>query len=1228
MHNKMRRRRSVMGGPVACAMERLDARVFLSLSAGGGEIPVNTATAGDQRTSAIATESNGDFVVTWSSSTGDGSGSAIFARRYNSNGSALGSQFLVNTTTLNSQGSPAIAMDSDGDFVIAWTDSGSGYGEIRGQRFNSAGVVQGTEFKVNTYTTGEQVSPAVAMDAAGDFVVAWTSYGQDGSYYGVYAQRYNSAGAAQGVEFKINNLTANSQSNAKVAMSATGDFVVAWTGYTAGGGGYDTYARRYSAAGVAQGGDVRVNSFTPNSQGSPAVAMDASGDYVVAWDSTNQDGHLSGVFAQRYSAQGVPQGVEFKVNTYTTSAQRVPSAAMDADGDFVVTWMSLQDGGSYGIYAQAYNAVGVPQGAEFKVNTYTISNQLSPAVAMAAEGEVVVAWESAQDGSGYGIYAQRYITLPTVEAVSINGRSVLPYEVHESLSQIVVRFSENVSDSGGTTGVNSVTNPANWLITRNGADITGNVSITYGFNPAVNRFEAVLTLSQTFTNGNFLLKAKDNIRDVNGNPLDGNNDSVPGGSFLLPFSLQAMGARDGEFNVNLPFPSEIQTLPAVASNASGAYVAVWQTFGQDFISYGIYAQRYNRAGVPQGGEFRVNTVYTGAQTAPDVAMDAAGNFVVTWDSSTQEGDPGVYAQRYNSAGVAQGTEFRVNQVTNSSQFESSIAMGPTGNFVVAWTSSIQDGNGLGIYATVFDSAGIRQVNEFRVNTFTTGNQYKPSVAVDGTGSYVVAWQSHLQDGNGLGIFARRYNSSNVPQSSEFKVNSYTNGDQSEPAVATDGDGDFVVAWQSNLQDGDGMGVYAQRYDAAGAAQSGEFRVNSHTTNTQEEVSASMDSAGNFVIAWQSNLQDQSETGVYAKRFTAAGAAQSEFKVNTTTSGIQQDSDVAMDGNGNFMVVWRGAGNFDGNGIFAQRYAFRNTPTVATLTDTPDPVFSGNSFTLSAGGTSADGGPVTSVSFFRESNGDPGLQIGVFGDTPVGTDTTLSGGFWSISVSTALLSAGTYTYWAQAGDEAGDGNGLIGTPASTANTVDPPPGPVVLSSEFGYQTSPHTLKFTFDRDVSTTFGSNDVTLERIGGGSVPAFSMFTPGPAGTNSYTLTMQSLFLNGNYRATINASGVTDGGNPMAANYVFDFFIQAGDANHDRKVDVLDLIVLSNNWLGSGKNYSQSDFNYDGLVNQTDLGIMAQHWQQNLAAAAPSLPAVPTAVRTPVRAPTRTPTRVIDLVQ
>src|SRR5437867_1763175 len=264
----------------------------------------------------------------------------------------------------------------------------------------------GPEFRVNTTTADEQSSPSVAADADGDFVVAWQSYLQDGSGFGVYAQRYNAAGVAQGGEFRVNTTTASEQASPSVADDAHGDFEVAWQSLQQHGDGYGVDAQRDNAAGVeqggrrrdnavgrAQGGDFRVNTTLIGKQRSPDMGAQGEGAFVVVWESFGQDGSGGGMYAQRYNAAGVAQGGEFRVNTTTASDQASPSVAADADGDFVVAWQSyLQDGSGYGVYAQRYNAAGVAQGGEFRVNTTTAGSQASPSVAADADGDFVVAW--------------------------------------------------------------------------------------------------------------------------------------------------------------------------------------------------------------------------------------------------------------------------------------------------------------------------------------------------------------------------------------------------------------------------------------------------------------------------------------------------------------------------------------------------------------------------------------------------------------------------------------------------------------------------------------------------------------------------------------------------------------------------------------------------------------------------------------------------------------------
>ncbi len=168
---------------------------------------------------AVALDADGDAVVVYSSSQ-DGSGTGVSAQRLSSSGTKVGTEIQMNTHTTDYQWYPAVAADSDGDALVVWTSAtqdGSYYG-VYGQRLNNEGTKIGGEFQINTYTTSQQLYPSVAVDADGDSVVVWNSYGQDGSDDGIYGQRFNSSGAKVGVEFQVNTFTTGRQDHPIVAM--------------------------------------------------------------------------------------------------------------------------------------------------------------------------------------------------------------------------------------------------------------------------------------------------------------------------------------------------------------------------------------------------------------------------------------------------------------------------------------------------------------------------------------------------------------------------------------------------------------------------------------------------------------------------------------------------------------------------------------------------------------------------------------------------------------------------------------------------------------------------------------------------------------------------------------------------------------------------------------------------------------------------------------------------
>jgi hypothetical protein len=350
---------------------------------------------------------------------------------------------------------------------------------------------------------------------------------------------------------------------------------------------------------------------------------------------------------------------------------------------------------------------------------------------------------------------------------------------------------------------------------------------------------------------------------------------------------------------------------------------VWES-NQDGSNYGVFGQRYASSGTPVGPEFRVNTYTTGFQSFPSVAADSSGNFVVVWRSFGQDGSAdGVFGQRYASSGTPVGPEFRVNTYTTNYQFSPSVAADSSGNFVVVWQSFGQDGPDNGVFGQRYASAGGLLGSEFPVNTFTTNNQDHPSVAADSSGNFVVVWQSPLQDGSGGGVFGQRYASSGSALGPEFRVNTYTTGEQRFPSVAVDTSGNFVIVWDSATQDGSGESVFGQRYAGSGAPLGPEFRVNSYTTGFQGYPSVAVDASGNFVVVWHGPGQDEYPSfGVFGQRYASSGSPLGpEFHVNTYTTNGQRDPSVAADTSGNFVVVWdsnqEGSGGY---GVFGQRYS--------------------------------------------------------------------------------------------------------------------------------------------------------------------------------------------------------------------------------------------------------------------------------------------------------------------
>jgi hypothetical protein len=371
---------------------------------------------------------------------------------------------------------------------------------------------------------------------------------------------------------------------------------------------------------------------------------------------------------------------------------------------------------------------------------------------------------------------------------------------------------------------------------------------------------------------------------------------------LLPVTAaRAQSPAAPEAIVNT-YTTDAQGSPSVSADPRGGYVVVWDSNTQDGSNVGVFGQRFEVGGAPVGAEFRVNANTLNAQSGADVAVDAKGDFIVSWTDFAS--GPEIVARRFDRSGAPLGAEFQVNAYTTGIQGISAVAADPAGNFVVVWQSNGQDGDSYGIFGRRVEAGGALRGTDFQVNTYVTGNQRRPDVAFTADGGFVVTFDG--PDTFAQGIHARRYDASGVPVGAEIPVATAL-ASQSSPAIAPLAPAGFVVAWTSYSQDGSHNGVFARMFDASAAPVTGELAVNSYTSNGQQTPTVAADGRGGFVVAWDSFAQDGSDLGVFAQRFDSAGARLAgEFAVHAFTTGAQSVPAAAADSAGNFVVAWSSA----------------------------------------------------------------------------------------------------------------------------------------------------------------------------------------------------------------------------------------------------------------------------------------------------------------------------------
>ncbi|MFG0254274.1 MAG: PKD domain-containing protein, partial [Rhodopirellula sp. JB053] len=458
---------------------------------------------------ALAGSANGAYVVVWTSNNQDGDGKGVNAQRFNATGVALTGEILVNQTTSDDQQWARVDAADDGSFVVTWTlvDEGTPV-DVYARRFGADGTALGNEFVVNTYTSGEQHNSSIAVNSSGEFIIVWEGEGQTDND-GIFYRRFNSDGTAiDAAQVRVNVDDLDSETTPDVAMNDSGQFAVVWQ---ADG---EIYVRHYDVDGskvaTAMHDDLMVDTTAAGANG-PSIAMDESGRTVVVYRTPGVIGIGAGVWAKTFELSGDVRHALFEPSDESFSSDNTnPSVDMDDHGNFVVVYHGDSDGdGSgasvkYRIYDEDANAL---MSAD-QVNVTTSGDQQYASVSMLDANNFVVVWSGngnqTDQVDSSGVFSRQFSFAPAVIDLDADDSSASGRNYNATFTigsgSVVVVDSDATITQGDDANIDSLTVTLAGILDGTDEVLTADTS---GTGITASYDDGVLTLSGSDTVANY-----------------------------------------------------------------------------------------------------------------------------------------------------------------------------------------------------------------------------------------------------------------------------------------------------------------------------------------------------------------------------------------------------------------------------------------------------------------------------------------------------------------------------------------------------------------------------------------------------------------------------------------------------------------------------------------------------------------------------------------------------
>jgi YD repeat-containing protein len=746
----------------------------------------------------------------------------------------IGPNFAVSTQPLGgNQERVAVATGAAGRLLAAWHGAAMGT-DTYAQVLSAAGLLVSGTVPLDARSADQQYPDAAGNPGAGSYLAVWQHDAgvgvpnwdlaarlvySDGSYGAnpitVYAGTYNQ-------EYPAVAFNANDQ-----------EYLVVWRSYNTFSGQYGIYGQVVAADGTLPG--TAVARYTATAQLSyPNVTFNVSDtQYLVTWQKYTSA--LAGwdVQGRRTGRSGRPLGGAFTI-AGGTNDQALPAAAYSVSATaYLVAWQHYSGTADLNDARAAWVSRGGSVGSAFGVATGT-DDQRAPDVACGAAGECLVAWErqAAQGVSGWDILARRVDDSGTVGSAQAiydgNLDQRYPAAAYNALTaEYVVGGQDYRSGSAWDVYVQRVDADGSLdgdevLASAGPADeYQGSPAVAYGTEE-----ETHLVVWTDGRNGN---------DDIYGQFVAG------GGALVGPaFAI----ANDQE---------DYESTPAVAYDAADdEYLVVWAHWDSKTEEADVYGQRVDGAGTLLGLPLAVCTAAAGQYDPAIVYNATTGHFLVAWQDNRAEVQD-LYARAIS--GTTALAEFLVGTEEGSNMLWIDIAANPAGGeYLVVWR---QSGD---IYAR---RAGITETYSAAF-TISTASAWEaaPAVAFDvATGTYLAIWAR--PDGAQQDIYGQRVSATGELLGSELTIASGAPS-QSHPAVAANGAGGYVVAWQEGSSNSD---IAAAVVDGTGRVLGGGAETLSAAANTQGLPALSYDSArGRYLAVWADYRNSAEEPDVYGQLY--------------------------------------------------------------------------------------------------------------------------------------------------------------------------------------------------------------------------------------------------------------------------------------------------------------------------------------------------------------------------